>query len=157
MSFVQVPEELSRVVGEPLPGTRMYRMEGPEDHVRFWTEAVLSVFGICLSPGGAAAEAGVSRAAVYQRLKDGNLTGFFYYSTKPRRSLFGRTQVKRELMVGLVPISECRDWRQELEDRAIKQGLVTAEQLEGDKPDWVGWFMDWNSDFAKEREKGAKK
>jgi hypothetical protein len=75
--YVHVPAELHKVLGEPLPGTRLYRKEGPEDESLYWDDAIFKVFGHCVSPGGAAVRAGVSRAAVHQRLKDGKLTGFF--------------------------------------------------------------------------------
>jgi hypothetical protein len=104
--------------------------------------------------GGAAARAGVSRAAVHQRLKDGKLTGFFYYSTKPRRFLFGAPKTKRELSLGYIPVSECLAWRKELEKRAVERGMVTKEELEGEVPDWHGWFLEWNSKYAKQRRKG---
>ena len=152
--YVHVPVELRKVLGEPLPGTRLYRKEGPEDESLYWDDAVFKVFGHCVSPGGAAVRAGVSRAAVHQRLKDGKLTGFFYYSTKPRRFLFGTPKSKRELSFGYIPVSECLAWRKELEKRAVERGMVTAEELEGEVPDWQGWFLEWNSKFAKQRTKG---
>jgi hypothetical protein len=45
-------------------------------------------------------------------------------------------------------------WRKELEKRALEKGVVTEEELEGEVPDWQGWFLDWNSKFAKQRMKG---
>jgi len=136
-----------------VPGTRIYRRDGPEDHSGFWTDAIFEFFGPCVSPGGAAQRAGVSRAAVHERLKQGKLTGFFYYSTKARRFLFGSPKVKRQLQLGYIPVSECQAWRKELEERAVRQGLITREELEGAKPDWSNWFLEWNSSFAKEQEK----
>src|ERR1700680_3844961 len=125
--FVNVPEELRPVVGEQIPGTRIYRPSGPEEQMAAWSDVVFRLAGHCVSPGGAAMRVGVSRAAVHQRLKDGELTGFFYYSTKARRTLFGGKQPKRSLQVGFIPVSECNDWRRELEERAIERGVVTRE------------------------------
>jgi hypothetical protein len=55
------------------------------------------------------------------------------------------------LHYGLVPVSECRAWKKELEERAVQKGLVTREELEAEKPHWHGWFLDWNSELARER------
>jgi hypothetical protein len=148
--FVEVSDRLRRIVGEPLPGTRMYRKEGAEDHIPDWEDVIFREFGPCVSPGGAAQRAGVSRAAVHDRLKQGTLTGFFFYSTKPRRFLFGKVPAKRELMVGYVPVSEVTAWRRELEQRALRKGIVTVEELKADRPDW---YLEWNSKFAKARQR----
>ena len=151
--FVHVPQAFQRIVGEPLPGTRMYRKQGAEDHISDWEDAIFAAFGPCVSPGGAAQRAGVSRAAVHDRLKQGRLTGFFFFSVKPRRLLFAKLPAKRKLMVGYIPVSEATAWRRELEERALRKGVVTKEDLEGDKPEWSEWFLEWNSKFAKTRQK----
>lgn len=156
-SFVDVPEKLLPVVGEQIPGTRIYRKSGPEDQMAAWSDVVFRVAGPCVSPGGAAMRVGVSRAAVHQRLKDGGLTGFFYYSTKGRRTLFGGKQPKRRLEVGFIPVSECNDWRRELEERAIERGVITREELEGNRPDWTDTFLEWDSKFAKRRQRGTER
>ena len=157
--FVKVPKEAMAFVGELLPGTHIYRKDGPEDDIGPWGDAVFEVVGRCLSPGGVATRVGVSRAAVHQRLKEGNLTGFFFYSTHGRRTLFGgkKRQPKRIARVGFIPVSECIAWRKELEERAIERGLITDEELEGRRPDWQAAFLEWNSKFAKERQKETKK
>jgi hypothetical protein len=155
--FVGVPEKLLRVLGEQIPGTRMYRKSGPEDQLAAWSDVVFQVVGHCVSPGGAAMRVGVSRAAVHQRLKDGALTGFFYYSTKGRRTLFGGKQPKRTLEVGFIPVLECNEWRKELEERAIERGVITREQLEGNRPEWSETFLEWNSKFVKQRQKEKAK
>jgi hypothetical protein len=41
--------------------------------------------------------------------------------------------------------------KKELEERAVKKRLVTREEVEGEKPDWQGWFWEWNSKCVKER------
>jgi hypothetical protein len=141
-AFVTVPSVLHRVVGEPVAGTRIFRKQGAEDHIPDWEDVIFKEFGPCISPGGAAQRAGVSRAAVHDRLKQGKLTGFFFYSTKPRRFLFGKLPPKRELMIGYIPVSEATAWRKEIEERAIRKGLVTRQELDGAKPDWSAWFLE---------------
>ena len=152
-----VPEELLPVLGEQVPRTRMYRKSGPEDQLAAWSDVVFRAVGPCVSPGGAAMRVGVSRAAVHQRLKEGRLAGFFYYSTKARRTLFGGKHQKRTLKVGFIPVSDCNTWRKELEERAIERGVVTREELEGNRPDWTETFLEWDSKFAKHRYKEKEK
>jgi hypothetical protein len=40
-------------------------------------------------------------------------------------------------MIGYIPVSEATAWRREIEERALIKGLVTAEELQRDKPDWL--------------------
>lgn len=155
MNFVEVSKRLRLAVGDCLPGTRIYRKDAPEDESPFWSEAIFDVIGPCLSPGGAASFVGVSRAAVHKRLKEGSLTGFFFYSTKARRSLFGAEKMKRELSIAYIPLAECKEWRDELQQRAVENGLITRGELEDAKPDWLGTFAEWDSSFAKKRLKGG--
>ena len=42
-------------------------------------------------------------------------------------------------------MSEAKAWRQELKQRAIEQGRITQEKLEGAKPDWHGEFLQWRN------------
>jgi hypothetical protein len=98
----------------------------------------------------------VSRAAVHKRLKEGKLTGFFYHVTHRKRNFFGLDLSTRELAIGFIPVSECKAWKAEIEQRAIEQGVVTEKELSGDKPDWHGHFLDWNSRWTKEQARKAK-
>jgi hypothetical protein len=54
-----------------------------------------------------------------------------------------KNKIPRENPYGYVPVSEARAWRQELEERAMRQGVITQEELEGAKPDWHGDFPQW--------------
>jgi hypothetical protein len=94
----------------------------------------------------------VSRAAVHRRIKDGKLTAFFFYVTTPKRNWFRTTRIQRESHYGYIPVSECREWKKELEERAINKGLISREDLEGEKPYWDARFLEWNSKFIKEQE-----
>jgi hypothetical protein len=60
------------------------------------------------------------------------------------------------LYYGYIPVSECRAWKKELEERAISKGLLSRKELEGEKPDWEGWFLEWNSKWSQEKA-GARK
>ncbi len=91
----------------------------------------------------------VSRAAVYKRIKEGKLSIFLFHVTHRKTTLFGKNKILRDNPYGYVPVSEARAWRLELEDRAVRQGLITQEELEGSKPDWLGDFLAWRN--SKER------
>ncbi|AOS43708.1 hypothetical protein Verru16b_00761 [Lacunisphaera limnophila] len=154
--FVVVPEELHKVFGVPVPGTHLFHKEGPQEETSFWADAVFHLAGPCVSPGGVSMYAPVSRAAVHKRLKDGKLSGFFFHINQRKRNFFGVDLSTRELAIGYIPVSECKAWKAELEQRAIDQGIVTEKELLGDKPDWHGHFLSWNSRWAKEQARKAK-
>jgi len=154
--FIAVPEKLHAVFGEPVPGTHLYHKEGPQEETSYWADAVFEIAGECVSPGGVSMYAPVSRAAVHKRLKEGKLTGFFFHVTHRRRNFFGLDLSTRELAIGFIPVSECKAWRAALEQRAIAQGLITEKELLGDKPDWHGSFLQWNSKWARKQERKLK-
>ena len=157
--FVHVPTELYAVFGEPVPGTRIFRRAGPQEEIAYWQDAVFDTFGSAVSPGGAAGYAQVSRAAIHKRMKDGKLTCFLFDTTHRKRNIFGSTKEVRELAVSLIPVSECKAWAEELKLRALENGLLTKKDIEGDKPDWHGAFIEWNSKWQREqaRKQGGKR
>lgn len=154
--FVNVPEELYAVFGKPIPGTHLFHREGPQEETSYWSDAIFDLCGPCVSPGGVSLYAPVSRPAVHKRLKEGKLTGFFFHITHRKRNFFGFDLSTRELAIGYIPVSECKAWKAEIERRAIEQGVVTAKELQGDKPDWHGDFLHWNSRWAREQLRKAK-
>jgi len=91
----------------------------------------------------------VSRAAVYKRLKEGQLSIFLFHVTHRKTTLFGKNKILRENPYGYIPVSEARAWRQELEERAVKQGSITEEELEGARPDWAGDFLQWKNKWER--------
>lgn len=153
--FVEVPEEARIAIGEPDPGTRIYRRSGPEEESGPWFEAVAGLAWPVVSPGGAGMFAPVSRAAVYKRLKEGNLTAFAFHVTSTRASLFGKTREVRDTPFVYVPASELKAWATELEERIIRLGRITREELEGRRPDWHGEFWQWHSKWRREQFKKA--
>ncbi len=155
--FVEVPEELLPIVGEPDPGTRIHRASGPEEAAGPWHEVVTAVLGACLSPGGAGMYAPVTRAAVHRRLKEGKLTAFCFHVTSTRVGLFGKAREVRSSPYIYIPSSEVKAWGAELEERIIRLGRITREELEGRRPDWQGEFWQWHSKWRQEQFKKVGK
>lgn len=144
MQYVEVPEDLYPILGKPDEGTRIYRAEGPKEQCGDWFEAVDRYVGPCVSPGGAGMYCPVSRAAVHKRIKEGKLSCFLFHTTEIRTSLWSKKEkTLREAPYAHICVSELKQWRKEIEERAIQQEKVTAEELEGARPDWQGNFMDW--------------
>ncbi|MEO7931535.1 MAG: hypothetical protein ABIT76_00105 [Chthoniobacterales bacterium] len=143
--FVEIPTELYSLVGKPDSGTRMYRRDGSQEEAAAWFELITEIIGPSVSPGGVGMYCPVSRAAVYKRIKEGKLSIFLFHVTYRKTTLFGKNKILRENPYGYVPASEAKAWRQELEERAVKQGAITIEDLEGSKPDWHGEFLQWQN------------
>lgn len=140
------------MVGEPLPGTRVYEAAGDDAAYRRWWDALSRRFPRGLvSPGGARPYAGVSRAAVHKAMREGRLTAFCFKMTKPRTTLFwvGRERCSPFIYI---PVVELRAWRLEIQKRAaevvaLNGDLKRAEEqlrreLEGAAPDWTADFLD---------------
>ena len=76
--FIEVPEELHKLVGEPTPGTRAYRREGTFKECGEWLEKLGEYYkgDVGLSTSSVVLFVPVSRASVYKRIKEGKLTAF---------------------------------------------------------------------------------
>lgn len=155
--IVEIPDEIRHVFGECVPGTRMYQASGPEGTSGPWYEAIEEIAGRCVSPGGASMFAPVSRAAVHKRVKEGKITAFCFYVTKTRTSIFGKQRESRETPFVYIPVCELKLWAAELEERMIRLGRITREEIEGDKPDWEGKFWEWQSKWQEEKRKDKGK
>lgn len=108
-----------------------------------WFDLITELIGPSVSPGGVGMYCPVSRAAVYKRMQDGKLSAFLFHVTHRRTTLFGVNKIVRDSPYCYIPVSEARAWRAELEERALKHGVITQEELEGAKPDWNGEFLEW--------------
>ena len=149
--FVEIPDELLPIIGNPDDGTRVYRVKGDENGTGSWFEAFSKIVGKTVSPGGVSMFAPVSRAAVYKRLKEGRLTMFCYHPEETHRGFFGKKKKCRGNPYGYIPVSECKAWAAELEEKMVRLGHISKEELEGSKPDWVGDFLKWESKWRKEK------
>lgn len=151
------PEALDALGGEPDTGTRFYRAEGPEEGAGPWFEVVTAIAGPCVSPGGANMFAPVTRGAVQKRIKEGKLTTFSYYVTSTRVGLFGKERKKRESPYGYIPASELKAWAKELEERIVRLGRISQEELDARKPDWEEDFWEWEAKWRREKLVGEGK
>jgi hypothetical protein len=143
--FVEIPEELEGIVGKRDPGTRIYRRDGSQEESSVWFDLLTEIIGPSVSPGGVGMYCPVSRAAVYKRIKEGKLSIFLFHVTHRKTTLFGKNRILRDNPYGYIPASEARAWREELEERALSQGTITAEELEGARPNWSGEFLQWRN------------
>ena len=149
--FVEIPEELEAIVGKRDPGTRIYRRDGSQEESSVWFDLLTEIIGPSVSPGGVGMYCPVSRAAVYKRIKEGKLSIFLFHVTHRKTTLFGKNRILRDNPYGYIPASEARAWRAELEERAVSQGTITEEELEGARPNWSGEFLQWRE----KRERGT--
>lgn len=141
--FVEIPSEIESLIGIREERTRVYRKDGSQEESAAWFDLLTEIIGPSVSPGGVGMYCPVSRAAVYKRIKEGRLSMFLFHVQYRRTTLFGKNEIARENPYGYIPVSEARAWRKELEDRALRQGTITREELEGSKPDWHGEFLQW--------------
>ncbi len=93
----------------------------------------------------------VSRAAVHRRVKDGKLSLFLFHVTENKTGLFRRGREVRRMPYGYIPVSECKAWKKEFEDRAVRHEEISREDLEGAKPDWDGEFIQWDSRWQRDQ------
>ena len=59
----------------------------------------------------------VTRGGVHKRLKEGKLTAFNFHITEHTETLFGRTKIKKDRPIVLIPSPECKAWGAELKKR----------------------------------------
>ena len=143
--YVEIPKEVASVVGKCDEGTRMYRKEGSDEEAAHWFEAMEDIVGKAVSPGGVNMFCPVTRAAVHKRMKEGRLSAFLFHCTRTKKSWLGKERVMRERPFILIPVSEAKAWKEELEKEALRRGYVSKEELEGNEPDWHGEFLLWKN------------
>jgi hypothetical protein len=115
-----IPSAFEYLMGLPDRGTRIYRAEGTHSQMRRWFDALSQHIGPCLSPGGAAVYAKVSRAAVYKRMKAGGLTAFCFRITAKTRTRSGNEKKLKELPLIYIPLEECKAWSIDLDRRSAR-------------------------------------
>jgi hypothetical protein len=117
--FIEVPEDLRKIVGEPTSGTRAYRREGTHAECGQWIEDLgLHYKGdVGISPSGVTMFVPVQRAAVHKRIKEGKLTAFFFYITNVESTFFGTKRKVKLRPYILLSMSECKAWVAEMKRR----------------------------------------
>jgi hypothetical protein len=151
--YVELPPEMAEVIGKREGNSRIYTQNGTEEGCAPWYDALSEIVGRCVSPGGVTMYCPVSRAAVHRRLREGRLSCFTYFVEERKINFFGKLREFRGTPYQYIPVSECKAWRKELEEKALRNELVTAEELEGTKPDWEADFLKWDSRWRKEQRK----
>lgn len=149
--YVEVPPEAMVALGPADPNSRIHRRTGTEEESGPWFEVVTDIAGPCVSPGGAGMFAPVTRAAVQKRIKEGKLSAFCFHVTSTRIGLFGKERKSRDLPYVYVPAEELKAWAEELEERIVRLGRISREELEGRKPDWGDGFWEWKAKWRRER------
>lgn len=155
--FVEIPENFKEIIGEPDPGTRLYKAIGGRDDFRVWSD---TVFEICepegaVSPGGASLYTYATRAGVHKRLKEGRLTGFCFSVAKDSTFIKGRKTLEEGGRPYVyIPYSECRAWAAEMEEREKSEDINSLKQeAHGTRQDLDDDFMlppkDWRKKIKK--------
>ncbi|MFA6546953.1 MAG: hypothetical protein WCS99_21230 [Limisphaerales bacterium] len=116
--FLNVTGELAKLVGKCDKDTRVYRAEGSYDESGEWYERLLELTDDSfVSPGGVSMFVPVSRAAVHKRLKEGRLTALCFHVVHREKTFFGTTRKAKARPYIYIPVSECKAWAKELQER----------------------------------------
>ncbi|MFA6544316.1 MAG: hypothetical protein WCS99_07810, partial [Limisphaerales bacterium] len=116
--FLNITGELAKLVGKCDEGTRVYRAEGSYGECGEWYEQLLELTDDSfVSPGGVSMFVPVSRAAVHKRLKEGRLTALCFHVVHREKTFFGTTRKAKARPYVFIPVSECKAWANELQER----------------------------------------
>jgi hypothetical protein len=148
----KIPKTLLPIIGEADPGTRLYRQVGTKEEGGRWFDSLCAhVKGGTVSPGGVSMYAKASRAAVYKRIKEGRLTAFCFHEIESHRGFFGGVKNVQKSPFIYVPVGEAKSWGKEIQARLERGENFTREEFEGEDPDFVGEFFEWNSKWRTKR------
>jgi hypothetical protein len=126
---IQIPPAFAAIAGEPDPKTRIFRTGGTHDEMTAWFDALCEHIGPTVSPGGAAVYSGTTRPGVYKRLRAGKMTAFCFHIMGKKKELFGGEKKLKELPLVYIPVSECKAWKAELEQRSARI-VASKERVE---------------------------
>ena len=159
----EIPAALTLLIGDADEGTRVFRREGTQEEMAEWFDAICEHVGPTVSPGGAANYAAVTRPGVYKRMKAGRMTAFCFHIIGKTKTFFGGTRKLKELAIVYVPVSECKAWRKELEERVAKLDAgkpvtpdddAAFDETEGEHTPEMHDFL--NRDPKDKKKKGVK-
>jgi hypothetical protein len=123
-ALVSLTAKDRRMIGKADPSTRLFRREGSAEDAAEWLEYIMRRFGPSVSPGGVNVYVPVSRAGVHKRLRSGKLTAFMFHVTHREKTFFGRDRVVKAQPYVYIPVSECKAWAAEVEERCRKQKYI---------------------------------
>lgn len=150
---INTPER-EKLVGKPDSGTRIYRREGTYKESGEWIMAINDEFDDrFVSPGGVGMFVPASRAAVHKRMKEGRLTAFCFHVVHHEKTFFGNVRKAKASPYVYIPVSECKAWAKELEE---KRGQVepvdpsddSSEFYEKDPEDRKNRKVHYTEDYA---------
>jgi hypothetical protein len=104
-------------------------------------------------------DAGVSRAGVYKRMKAGGLTAFCFHITGDKKTWLGGNKKLKQWALVYIPVSECKAWRSELEERlarmeaqrATAEDQAALEEADPREDDPSHAFLDYDPKDRKRR------
>ena len=152
-------QERKKLVGKRDKGTRIYRREGTYKESGEWCVAMDEVFDDqFVSPGGVGMFVPASRAAVHKRLQEGRLTALCFHVVHDEKTFFGNVRKAKATPFVYIPVSECKAWAKELEEKRSPGEFLGAEpnpeflvKDPGDRKNRKVRYTDKH--FHKEREK----
>ncbi len=130
MQYIEISPALHPYVGELKPGTRIFQRNGSQEEAGRWYDAVTAAVGPTISLGAVHLYCPVSRSALHERVKKGKLTVFEFTVTERRTNFLGQNKTIKKDPFSYVPVSECRSWRKDIEERAKEKGMTAADIAE---------------------------
>jgi hypothetical protein len=127
MQYVDISPDLHPYLGELDPGTRVYKSQGSQEEAGRWYDAVTAAVGPTISLGAVQLYCPVSRSALHDRIERGKLTVFEFTVTERRTNFLGQNKTIKKDPFSYVPVSECRSWRKDIEERAKEKGMTEAD------------------------------
>jgi hypothetical protein len=141
IEFVEVSDDLYPILGKPEKGKRYFKRKGAQEEVGHWYDVLSATVGPTVSPGGVRMYVPVTRAAIHERIERGRLSMFEFDVVRRVTNLFGTSKAVQERPYSFVPVTECRGWRAEIEDRAKARG-IKPEDIDKAKPGWLDDFLE---------------
>ncbi len=158
ITFITIPKKHKNSIGEPDPGTMLYRQFGHDEEKELWWDAILTItkgYNV-VSPGGAASFVGVSRTAVHKRIKEGRLTAFAFHTIEDNKTL-KKINIKYEQLADsgmpqiiYIPWIELKDWQEYIKrrkEKTLKNKAISRSGHTNDK------YLKGNSAWKKRKKK----
>ncbi len=152
MDYVKISPDLHRYLGDPKPATLIYQKSGSQEEAGRWFDTVTAAVGPTISLGAVQLYCPVSRSALHERMDRGRLTVFEFTVTERRTNFLGINKTIKKEPFAYVPVSECRSWRKDIEERARERGMTEREMTKANAS-----LFDELNEQAIEKERDAKR